>query len=379
MSLPRRTTSEPAGPLDQLGYAREIIALEGRAVTNLARRLNGEFCRAVDALFACRGSVIATGMGKAGLIARKTAATLASTGTRSHYLHPAEAVHGDLGRVHADDVVLVFSQSGETEEVVRLLPSLTAFGVQIIAVAADRNCTLGRAAHVTIELGPLQEACRHGLAPSTSTTAMLALGDALALVTSRMRDFRREDFARFHPAGSLGRQLSKVDEFMRPPAECRLAPQWHTVREVFVEQSRSGRRSGAIMLVDKAGKLAGLFTDSDLARLFEHNRDAALDRPIRAVMTARPTSVVQGSMMLDAIAMMAERKISELPVIDGRGRPCGMIDITDVVALFPEAGPADTRPRLVEADRAVVARFPTARQSGRRKSPSPGAPPRDCA
>jgi arabinose-5-phosphate isomerase len=365
--------------LDQLGYAREIIALEGRAVTNLARRLNGEFCRAVDALFACRGSVIATGMGKAGLIARKTAATLASTGTRSHYLHPAEAVHGDLGRVHADDVVLVFSQSGETEEVVRLLPSLTAFGVQIIAVAADRNCTLGRAAHVTIELGPLQEACRHGLAPSTSTTAMLALGDALALVTSRMRDFRREDFARFHPAGSLGRQLSKVDEFMRPPAECRLAPQWHTVREVFVEQSRSGRRSGAIMLVDKAGKLAGLFTDSDLARLFEHNRDAALDRPIRAVMTARPTSVVQGSMMLDAIAMMAERKISELPVIDGRGRPCGMIDITDVVALFPEAGPADTRPRLEEADRAVVARFPTARPSGRRKSPSPGAPPRDCA
>jgi arabinose-5-phosphate isomerase len=379
MSLPRRATSEPARPLDQLRYAREIIAAESRALANLAARLDGEFCRAVDLVFHCRGSVITCGMGKAGFIARKVAATLASTGTRSHYLHPAEAVHGDLGRVHADDLVLIFSQSGETEEVVRLLPSLAAFGVEIVAVTAHRDCTLARAAQVTITLGPLQEACTLGLAPSTSTTAMLALGDALALVASRMRDFRREDFARFHPAGSLGRRLSKVDECMRPPAECRVASQSRSVREVFVEQSRSGRRSGAIMLVDRSGKLAGLFTDSDLARLFEHNRDAALDRPIREVMTARPASVPQGSMMLDAIAMMAERKISELPVIDRRGRPCGMIDITDVVALFPEAGLAHARPRSSDCDRAVVARFPAPGKTPRRKSPARGAPPRDCA
>jgi len=385
MSMSRRASTDTTAAAEQLRYAREIIGLESRALENVARRLDGQFCRAIEALFACRGSVITSGMGKAGLVAQKIAATLASTGTRSHYLHPAEAVHGDLGRIRADDVVLLFSQSGETEEVVRILPSLGEFGVFLIGVTARRGSTLGRAADVTIELGPLQEACTLGLAPSTSTTAMLALGDALALVTSRLRDFSREDFARFHPAGSLGRQLSKVEQFMRPPAECRVAPQWRSVREVFVEQGRAGRRTGAIMLVDKAGKLAGLFTDSDLARLFEHKRDTALDRPIREVMIHGPATVPQGSMMFDAVAIMAERKISELPVIDRRGRPCGMIDITDVVALFPEArvgeSPSISHPGRQQADSEdpVVARFPTAKQASRRKGASRGARPRDCA
>ena len=203
---------------EQLRYAREIIQLEGQALQNLAARLDGEFCRAVDILFRCRGSVIVTGMGKAGLIGQKIAATLASTGTRSHYLHPGEAVHGELGRIHNDDVVMIFSQSGETEEVLRLLPSLAQLKVPIIAVTSRRASTLGNAATVVIDMGPLQEACSLGLAPSTSTTAMLAVGDAQALVTSRMRQFGREDFARFHPAGNLGRQLSKVDDHMRPLA-----------------------------------------------------------------------------------------------------------------------------------------------------------------
>lgn len=388
MSMSRRASTDTTRHAEHLRYAREIIALESQALEKVARRLDGEFCRAVEALFACRGSVIVSGMGKAGLVAQKIAATLASTGTRSHYLHPAEAVHGDLGRIRADDVVLFFSQSGETEEVVRILPSLIDFGVQLMAVTARRTSTLGRAAHVTIELGPLEEACALGLTPTASTTAMLALGDALALVTSGMRDFRREDFARFHPAGSLGRQLSKVEEFMRPPAECRVAPEGQSVRDVFVEHSRAGRRTGAIMLVDKAGKLSGLFTDSDLARLFEHKRDAALDRPIREVMIRGPVTVPQGSMMLDAVAIMAERKISELPVMDRRGRPCGMIDITDVVALFPEARLADSQPRVEsrgsrkraakpdEGDAPIVARFPTAKQASRKP---PEVRPRDCA
>lgn len=337
MSTARRTNKRPLDRASQLRYARQIIELEARALSQLAGRLDASFCAGVAALYGCGGSVITTGMGKAGMIAQKIAATLASTGTRSHWLHPAEAVHGDLGRICADDVVLLFSQSGETEEVVRMLPSLSEFGVTMIAITARRTSTLGRAAQVVIELGALQEACEHGLAPSTSTTAMLALGDALALVTSRMREFGREDFARFHPAGSLGRQLSKVDEFMRPLGECRVAGEWLNVRRVFVEHSQTGRRTGAIMLVSRAGKLAGIFTDSDLARLFEHNRDAALDRPIREVMTASPATVPAGSRMLDAVTVMAERKISELPVIDRRGRPAGLLDITDVVALFPEA------------------------------------------
>jgi len=337
MSLPERSAALPLTPLEQLRYAREIIALEGAALATLARRIDGEFCRAVDLVYACSGSVITSGMGKAGLIAQKIAATFSSTGTRSHFLHPGEAVHGDLGRIHRDDLLLMFSQSGETEEVLRLLPSLSAFGVSLVAVCARRTSTLGRAATVVVELGALQEACALGLAPSTSTTAMLAVGDALALVASRMREFSREDFARFHPAGSLGRQLSKVDDLMRPLAECRVAAESQSVRQVFVERSRAGRRTGAIMLVDAAGKLAGLFTDSDLARLFEAHRDAALDRSISEVMTARPLTVPQGSMTLDALSIMAERKISELPVVDAAGRPLGMVDVTDVVALFPES------------------------------------------
>jgi len=165
---------------------------------------------------------------------------------------------------------------------------------------------------------------------------MLALGDALALVTSRMRNFGREDFARSHPAGSLGRKLSKVDDHLRPLARCRVAPDEKTVREVFVGLSVPGRRSGAIMLVDGEGKLSGIFTDSDLARLFEHRREQALDRPIRDVMIARPVTVRTGTKMIDAVAAMAQGKISELPVVDAEGRPVGLIDVTDVVGMFPE-------------------------------------------
>ncbi len=377
MSLARRA-ADPAPARwtasQQLSYARQIVALEGQALENLSRRLDASFCRAVELLYACRGSVIATGMGKAGLIAQKVAATLASTGTRSHFLHPAEAVHGDLGRIHRDDAMLVFSQSGETEEVVRLLPALASFGVAIVAVGRSRASTLGQAADVMIELGPLQEACSLGLAPSTSTTAMLAIGDALALVTSRMRDFGREDFARFHPAGNLGRQLSKVDDLMRPLVECRVAADDKTVRQVFVEHGRAGRRSGAIMLVDSAGALSGVFTDSDLARLFENHRDTALDQPIREVMTVRPSTAPAGSMMADAVAIMAERKISELPVIDPAGRPVGLVDITDVVGLFPEAA----WQRATEPDEPVVARFPH-RAPTVGPGSSAGAPPRECA
>ncbi len=328
----------PAGssPFEQLRYGRQIIQAESRCLDRVARRLDSGFCRAVDYLHGCRGSVIISGMGKAGLVGRKIMATMASTGTRSHFLHPAEAVHGDLGRVHADDVMLILSQSGETEEVVRLLPSLAELPVPVLAITARADSTLGRAATAAIELGPIEEAGCLGLAPSASTTAMLAVGDALALVTSRMRNFGREDFARFHPAGSLGRKLSRVEHHMRPLSECRLAGEQQTVREVLVAARVPGRRTGATMLTDEHGRLSGIFTDSDLARLFEHRRDAALDGPIRDVMTADPLSVRLGSMMTDAVDVMAGRKISELPVVGAQGEPVGLIDVTDVVGLLPK-------------------------------------------
>jgi arabinose-5-phosphate isomerase len=332
-------------PEEQLRAAREIVRREAAGVWRVSYRLNSHFCEAVKLLFTCKGCAIVTGMGKAGLIGQKIAATLSSTGTRAHFLHPAEAFHGDLGRIHPDDVVLVLTQSGETAEVIQLLPSLRDFGVPLLAITASRLSTVGRAAAVVIELGDLEEVCSLGLAPSTSTTAMLAVGDALALVLSKMRNFQADDFARFHPGGSLGRRLSRVDDVMRPLKECRQAHDALTVREVIVACTRPGRRTGAIMLTNQAGKLTGLFTDSDLARLIERRDETALDRPIRDVMVARPATVPSGTRVADAIALLANRKFSELPVVDSEGRPIGLVDVTDVVGFEINADTAGKSPK----------------------------------
>ena len=348
MSKEARRRSKSAALLtaeEQLRAGREILRLEGKALWELADRLEASFCDAVRLLYECRGSAIITGMGKAGLVGQKIAATLASTGTPAHFVHPAEAFHGDLGRIHLSDVVVMLTQSGETAEVVQLLPSLREFRVPLVAITASSASTVGRAATTVIELGELEEACSLGLAPSTSTTAMLAIGDALALVLCKMRDFKADDFARFHPGGALGRKLSRVDDIMRPLAECRQARDSLTVREVIVVCTKPGRRTGAIMLTDEAGRLTGIFTDSDLARLFERRDEAALDRPIRDVMAARPTTVLSGTRVGDAVALLAQRKFSELPVVDQAGRPMGLVDVTDVVGLKADAAKEDATKR----------------------------------
>jgi arabinose-5-phosphate isomerase len=336
----RRSTLKKLGTLsaeEQLRAGREIVRREAAGVWKVSYRLNSTFCEAVKLLYTCKGSVIVTGMGKAGLIGQKIAATLSSTGTRAHFMHPAEAFHGDLGRVHPDGVVVMLTQSGETAEVVQLLPSLREFGVPLIAITAARTSSVGQAAKVVIELGELEEVCSLGLAPSTSTTAMLAVGDALALVLSKMRNFQADDFARFHPGGALGRKLSRVDDIMRPISECRVADESQSVREVIVACGKPGRRSGAIILTDTSGRLTGLFTDSDLARLFERRDEQALDRPMTEVMIARPTTVPSGTRVGDAVSLLAQRKFSELPVVDKKGRPVGLVDVTDVVGLKAEA------------------------------------------
>ena len=314
---------------------RAAMRQEARAIEALAARLDASFAAAVDQLVACRGSVVVTGMGKAGLIGQKLSATFASTGTRGFFLHPADALHGDLGRVHADDVVLALSQSGETEEIVRLLPSLRAIGAAIVALTSRAISSLARAANVTIALGSVDEACSLGLAPTTSTSVMLAVGDALAVVASQAKGFTADDFARFHPAGALGRRLARVEDHMRPLAACRVARAALRVREVFSSLRRPGRRTGAIMLVDDAGQLCGLFTDSDLARLFEERRDGDLDLAIERVMTRRPKTVSAGAAMSQAIETMTAAKISELPVVDAAGAPVGLLDVTDVLAFLP--------------------------------------------
>lgn len=333
MSAVPESSIVSASRVAQLREAREIITHEGQALLALARRLDTRFCDAVDMLAGCRGNTLVTGIGKAGLIGRKIAATLSSTGTRAHFVHPTEALHGDLGCIGPGDVWLMLSNSGETEEICRLLPLIADQGLSVIAITASDASTLGAAADVTIQLGRMVEAGLHGLAPTTSTAAMLAVGDALALVISQVRNFTPQQFAVFHPGGSLGRRLALVKDIMRSGDQVRIANDSATIREVFVTLSRPGRRTGAVMLVDADGRLSGLFTDSDLARLLEHHRDQQFDRPIAEVMTNKPLTLSPDAILEEALQLLGARHVSELPVIDTDGRPVGLIDITDLIGI----------------------------------------------
>ena len=335
MASAAEISTVPYTAVEQLREARHIVRGEAAALEEISRRLDAGFCAACQLLYACDGSVIVTGMGKAGIIGQKITATLSSTGTRAHFLHPAEAVHGDIGCLHASDVLLALSHSGETDEICRLLPIVRRMNVPIVAITGGAHSTLGSQADVVVSMGRVREMGVHGLAPSTSTTVMLALGDALALVVSRMKAFTPRQFALFHPAGSLGRQLQTVGEVMRPLGELRVAQQDESVRDVFVRLSRPGRRTGAVILLDEEGRLTGLFTDSDLARLLEQRREEQLDRPIHQVMTHTPLTVRPDALLGEAVDLLSGRKVSELPVVDGEGRPVGMIDITDVIGLMP--------------------------------------------
>jgi len=322
-------------PSERLAYARAILHGEAAALELVAERLGDSFLQIVDLFYRCLGRVAITGTGKSADVGLKIAGTLNSTGTRAYVLDVTRAVHGDLGMVHPNDIVLALSHSGESEEVVRLLAPLRQLAQGIVAFTSNRSSTLAREADVAVVLGPLEEVCPLGLAPSTSTTAMIAVGDALAFVLSRMREFTREDFARYHPAGSLGRKLVKVETLMRHGEELRLAACEDSVRQVFAGARRRGRRTGAVMLTDGEGRLCGFFTDSDLARLFEQRRDSALDRPIREVMTPQPLTVRQGTRVADALEILRRHKISELPVVDAEGRPVGLLDITDLIGMMP--------------------------------------------
>jgi arabinose-5-phosphate isomerase len=321
----------------RLERARQILRAEAAALEVVAQRLDASFLQAADLLQRLTGRgagrVCLTGTGKSADVAQKIAGTLNSTGTRAYVLDATRAMHGDLGMVHPDDVALILSHSGESEEILRLLGPLRPLVRAVVALTGNARGTLARKADVAIVYGPLEEVCPLGLAPSASTTAMIALGDALAFVLSQERAFTHEDFARFHPAGSLGRKLLKVESVMRQGSELRIDSANETVRSVFAHSRHPGRRTGAVMLVDDDGRLCGLFTDSDLARLIEARRDAALDRPIREVMTADPITIPLGVRVGDAVELLRRHRISELPVVDGDGRPAGLLDITDLIGI----------------------------------------------
>lgn len=319
-------------------FIAEVLRAEARAVSDQIERLGPGIHAAVDLIVRCAdagGALLVTGMGKSGLIGRKISATFASLGVPSHEIHPAEAVHGDLGRIRSLDIVLALSNSGETEEVVALASALKQDGVGIISITGGQGqSTLARLATVALSLGQITEASDIGLAPTCSTTATLALGDALALASARRRSFTADDFARHHPGGSLGGLLRPVVEVLRFIAGKTLpvVRDSLSLREALLDGERLGRRPGAMILVDDRGMLTGIFTDSDLRRLML-NDPGALDAPVRSVMTRSPKSLPDTALVRDAVHLMSQTRQDEIPVVDAHGKPVGLLDVQDLITL----------------------------------------------
>lgn len=335
--LSESRSPQGSGRFDVLRQARDIVRKEADALTALSSGIPIQLYEAVQLITECEGAVIVTGVGKAGWIGQKISASFASTGTVSHFLNPTEAFHGDLGRIGRRDIVLALSNSGETGELAQLLPRINQFDVPIIAITSSARSTLAQHADIVLDYGSVSEAGHMGLAPTTSTTVMLALGDALALCVSQAQSFQPIDFAKFHPGGKLGRQLSVVDEIMRPLSSCRVAIESETIRDIYVRYSGRERRVGVILTLNDDGQLVGLFTDSDLARLLERQQDSFFDKPIASVMTKSPVTISTNSQTMLAVEILAARNLSELPVVDNSSRPIGMVDITDVLSLLPNS------------------------------------------
>jgi arabinose-5-phosphate isomerase len=325
-------------------FAQQVLDAEASAVKGLVAALDESFERAVRLILDCPGSVLVSGIGKAGHVARKLSASFSSTGTPSHFLNPAEALHGDVGSVRSGDVVLILSYSGESDEIVRMLSVIKKLGNPLVAITSTGSNSLARHSEIVLKLGRIEEACPLGLAPSASTTAMAALGDALFLSVMKCRRFTADDFALYHPAGQLGRKLIKVREAMtfRRGENLPVASDRHTVAQVLREVSSIKRRSGAVILSDeKTGKITGIFSDGDLRRLILHDQDAALRRPVREVMTPNPKRVRGDALASEAMAVMRQHRIDDLPVVDDDDQPIGLIDVQDLVVLrmFDVDGP----------------------------------------
>jgi arabinose-5-phosphate isomerase len=323
----------PSALARRIAHAAEVLRAEAAAISGLEARLDTHFGAAVDAVLACTGSVVVTGMGKAGLVGAKISATLASTGTPSISLHPGEALHGDLGRVRANDLLLALSNSGETAEIKALLPATKRIGAKIVAITESHDSTLGRFADVVLAMGPVSEACPLGLAPTASTSAMLALGDALAMVVSKERGFSREDYARYHPAGSLGRKLMRVREVMRTGNELPLVPTGTPLAEVLRVISRTPGRPGAALVVEPNGQLAGVFTDGDLRRWLSQSAGDPRATIVDEHMGRTPKWIGPDKLVDEAMAILKEFRIDQLPVLDEQRRPMGLLDVQDVLDL----------------------------------------------
>ena len=312
-----------------LKEARELIRIEAQAIKNLSSRINANFAKAIDIISKCRGRVIVSGMGKTGIIGRKIAATLSSTGTPSIWMHSAEAVHGDLGQVTRNDVLIIISYSGETDETKKLLPLIRKIGSEIIAITGNPKSTLAKFSDIDLDVSVKKEGCPLELAPMASTTATLAMGDAIAACLIAKKGFRREDFAFYHPGGSLGRRLLlKVEDLMRKGPRFPTIEDDAPVKKVLLAITKA--RCGSACVLNKKGKFVGIFTDGDLRRRLESDQQL-LDRKVKDVMTKNPTTISKDKLAQEALRILQDKKIDELPVVDSKDKLVGLLDVQDIL------------------------------------------------
>ncbi len=318
-------SAAPPAPAGDLAAAQRVLDLAAGALAAMAQNLDGQFSRALDVLSAVRGRVVVTGMGKSGHVARKIAATLASTGTPAQFVHPAEASHGDLGMITTDDAVLALSNSGETAELWDIVSYARRLGIPLLAVTGAPDSELARAASGVLLLPPASEACPHGLAPTTSTTLMIALGDALAVALMERRGISADAFRRYHPRGALGRRLLAVADVMHRDDELPLVDRAAPMADAMIEMTR--KSFGCAGVIDADGRLSGIITDGDLRR---HMGPDILAAPAEAVMTPDPKTIAAGALAAEALGLMKAHRITALFVLDD-GRPVGLVHIHDLL------------------------------------------------
>lgn len=313
-----------------LKLAKEVFDIEAKAIKALGGKIGDSFLKVVDLIATGEGKVVVTGMGKPGIIARKISATFSSIGIPSIFLHPAEAIHGDLGIVDKKDVVIALSNSGETEEIIRPIATIKKIGAVIVAVCGNKKSTLVKESNYFLDVTVETEACPLGLAPTASTTAMLAMGDALAMSVLDRKGFKKEDFAFYHPGGTLGKRLLKVEEIMRTGEKIPVVKESETVREVLIKITKA--RAGCACIVNNKGVLTGIFTDGDLRRHLE-NHPNLISLKVKEVMTPKPLTIEKSKLVEEAMEMMKEMKIDEVPVVDKQYRPVGLMDVQDLLKI----------------------------------------------
>lgn len=315
--------------MDVIKRAKCVLDIEAKAVSELKKNINRDFEQALQLILNAKGRIVVTGVGKTGIIGQKFSATLSSTGTPSLFLHSAEAIHGDLGRVIEEDVVIILSYSGESEEIKKLLPVLKKIGVKIISITGNTQSLMARYSDIVLNTAVKKEACPLGLAPTASTTAMLAMADALAVCLLELKGFQEKDFALFHPGGALGKRLLlTVEDIMRKGLANSIIREDRKVSEALIKITHA--RAGSASVVDKSGKLVGIFTDGDLRRRLETDK-GLLTRMVKDVMTRNPKTVRPQMLAVEAMRILNDKRIDEVPVVNNKNMPVGLLDVQDLL------------------------------------------------